>query len=245
MGYRNPAYLAKVAATVDVISGGRAEMGIGAGWYEHEWRAYGYGFPGAGDRIGMLDEGVQIMHQLWTTGTATLDGRHYQVDGAICRPLPLQDGGVPLWIAGGGEKKTLRIAARYARYTNFDGTPEGFRRKSEVLAAHCRELGTDYDAITRSANYNVILGETEKEVKDRLAWMKDHQVRYGVPENIAEARVRDFADGPLVGTPELVAERLAELSELGMSYAVLNFAEVAYDRAALTLFTDKVAPAFS
>ena len=115
MGYRNPAYLAKVAATVDVISGGRAEMGIGAGWYEHEWRAYGYGFPGAGDRIGMLDEGVQIMHQLWTTGTATLDGKHYQVNGAICRPLPLQDGGIPLWIAGGGEKKTLRIAARYAQ----------------------------------------------------------------------------------------------------------------------------------
>jgi len=81
MGYRNPAYLAKVAATVDVISGGRVEMGIGGGWYEHEWRAYGYGFPSAGDRLGMLDEGVQIMRQLWTTGTATLSGKHYQVDG--------------------------------------------------------------------------------------------------------------------------------------------------------------------
>ncbi len=242
MGYRNPAYLAKVAATVDVISGGRAEMGIGAGWYEHEWRAYGYGFPGAGDRIGMLDEGVQIMHQLWTTGTASLDGKHYQVDGAICQPLPLQEGGVPLWIAGGGEKKTLRLAARYARYTNFDSSPEGFRRKSEILAGHCRELGTDYDAITRSANYNVVLGETEKDIADRLAWMKDHQVRCGVPENIAEARMRDFADGPLVGTPELITERLAGLSELGMSYAILNFAEVAYDRTALTLFTEKVAP---
>jgi F420-dependent oxidoreductase-like protein len=245
MGYRNPAYLAKVAATVDVISGGRAEMGIGAGWYEHEWRAYGYGFPGAGDRIGMLDEGVQIMQQLWTTGTATLDGKHYQVNGAIGRPLPLQDGGIPLWIAGGGEKKTLRIAARYARYTNFDSAPDGFRRKSEILAEHCRELGTDFDAITRSANYNVILGETDKDVRDRLAWMKDHQIRYGVPENTAEARVRMFADGPLVGTPELVAERLAELGGLGMSYAILNFAEVAYDRTALTLFTEKVAPEFS
>jgi alkanesulfonate monooxygenase SsuD/methylene tetrahydromethanopterin reductase-like flavin-dependent oxidoreductase (luciferase family) len=83
MGYRNRAYLAKVAATVDVISGGRTEMGIGAGWYEHEWRAYGYGFPAAGERLGMLDEGVQIMRQLWTTGTATLDGQHYQVNGAI------------------------------------------------------------------------------------------------------------------------------------------------------------------
>ena len=130
MGYRNPAYLAKVAATVDVISGGRAQMGIGAGWYEHEWRAYGYGFPGAGERIAMLDEGVQIMRQLWTTGTATLDGKHYQVDGAIGRPLPLQDGGVPLWIAGGGEKKTLRIAAQYAQYTNFDGSPDALHAAS-------------------------------------------------------------------------------------------------------------------
>ena len=245
MGYRNPAYLAKVAATVDVISGGRAEMGIGAGWYEHEWRAYGYGFPTAGDRIGILDEGVQIMRQLWTTGTATLDGKHYQVDGAICQPLPLQDGGIPLWIAGGGEKKTLRIAARYASYTNFDGTPEGFRRKSQVLEEHCREAGTDFGEITRSANYNVILGESAKDVQDRLAWMKDHQVRYGVPEAIAEDRVREFASGPLVGTPDQVTERLTELSGLGMSYAILNFAEVAYDRTALALFTEKVAPAFA
>src|SRR6476469_10257887 len=127
MSYRNPAYLAKVAATCDVISGGRVEMGIGGGWYEHEWNAYGYGFPSAGDRLGMLDEGVQIMRDLWTSGTATLVGKHYQVEGAICRPLPLQEGGIPLWIAGGGEKKTLRIAAQHARYTNFEGSLEGFR----------------------------------------------------------------------------------------------------------------------
>ncbi len=242
MAYRNPAYLAKVAATVDVISGGRAEMGIGAGWYEHEWRAYGYGFPSAGDRIGMLDEGVQIMHQLWTEGTATLDGKHYQVDGAICRPLPLQDGGVPLWIAGGGEKKTLRIAARSAQYTNFDGSPEGFARKSEILKQHCQDLGTDYDAITRSANYNVILGETDSDVRDQIAWLKDNYRRAGVPEDVVEARTSEFADGYLVGTPELVAERLTEVGKLGMSYAILNFAEVAHDRTGLTLFTEKVAP---
>jgi F420-dependent oxidoreductase-like protein len=245
MGYRNPAYLAKVAATVDVISGGRAEMGIGAGWYEHEWRAYGYGFPSAGERIGMLDEGVQVMRQLWTDGVATLDGKHYQVDGAICRPLPLQDGGVPLWIAGGGEKKTLRIAAQYANYTNFDGTADGFRHKSEVLRAHCADVGTDYDAITRSANYNVVLGETDKEVQDRIAWLADHMTRYGVPEDIVAAQKRSLAEGPLVGTPDVVAERLAQLGELGMSYAILNFAEVAYDRSALDLFTQRVAPAFT
>src|ERR1700743_396732 len=174
MGYRNPAYLAKVAATIDIVSGGRVEMGIGGGWYEHEWRAYGYGFPRAGERLGMLDEGVQIMKQLWRTGTATLDGRYYQVDGAIGRPLPLQDGGIPLWIAGGGERKTLRIAAKYARYTNFDGSPDVLRRKSQVLADHCRDLGTDFGAITRSANYNLVLGETDNDVQDRLAWLRDH-----------------------------------------------------------------------
>ena len=149
MGYRNPAYLAKVAATVDVVSGGRIEMGIGAGWYEHEWRAYGYGFPTAGDRLATLAEGVEIMRQAWEKGVATYAGEHYQVDGAICRPTPLQPGGIPLWIAGGGEKKTLRIAAQYADYTNFDGSLEGFRHKSQVLADHCRELGRDFGEIVR------------------------------------------------------------------------------------------------
>ena len=126
MSYRNPAYLAKVAATTDIISGGRVQMGIGGGWYEHEWRAYGYGFPSAGERLARLDEGVQIMKQAWETGRATLDGKHYTVDDAICAPQPTA-GRLPLWIAGGGEKKTLRIAAKYADYTNFDGTPDGLR----------------------------------------------------------------------------------------------------------------------
>ena len=214
MGYRNPAYLAKVAATVDVISGGRAEMGIGAGWYEHEWRAYGYGFPSAGERLAQLDEGVEIMRQLWTTGTATLDGKQYQVDGAICRPLPLQDGGIPLWIAGGGEKKTLRIAAKYAQYTNFDPTPEVFRRKSEILAGHCRDLGTDYAAITRSANYNVILGETDKDVQDRIAWLKDHMLGCGVPEKIVREPGRRLRQRP-PGRPAGAGRRAADRGQQG------------------------------
>ncbi len=137
IAYRNPAYLAKVAATVDIISGGRLEMGIGAGWYEHEWRAYGYGFPDAPTRLRMLREGVEIMRQAWTTGSATLDGEFYQVDGAIVRPLPLQEGGIPMWVAGGGEKVTLKIAAQYAQYTNFNGGPEVFAQKSELLRGHC------------------------------------------------------------------------------------------------------------
>src|SRR5690349_910332 len=168
MGYRNPAYLAKVAATVDIVSGGRTEMGIGGGWYEHEWKAYGYGFPPVADRLRMLREGVDIMNQAWTTGRATLDGRHFQVDGAIVQPLPLQDGGIPFWIAGGGEKVTLKIAAQYASYTNFAGSLEDFDHKSDVLRGHCDDLGRDFSAITRSSNFNTIVGDTEADVRDRL-----------------------------------------------------------------------------
>jgi F420-dependent oxidoreductase-like protein len=241
MGYRNPAYLAKVAATIDVVSGGRVEMGIGGGWYEHEWRAYGYGFPGAGDRLGMLDEGVQIMRQLWTTGRATLAGKHYQVDGAIGRPLPLQDGGIPLWIAGGGEKKTLRIAAKYAQYTNFDATPEAFTRKSEILAAHCKEVGTDFDAIVRSVNFNVIIGETEKDVADKVAWVKAHYEPL-VSAQALENALTLLTSGPMVGTPEQIAERLKQAGELGVAYTIAYFVDAAYDRSSIDLFASKVIP---
>jgi F420-dependent oxidoreductase-like protein len=244
MGYRNPAYLAKVAATIDLVSGGRVEMGIGAGWYEHEWRAYGYGFPTAGQRIAMLDEGVQIMRQLWTTGKATLDGEHYQVNGAIARPLPLQEGGIPLWIAGGGEKKTLRIAARYARYTNFDSTPEVFKRKSAILAAHCEDVGTEYDAIVRSANYNVIIGETENDVADKLAWIRNHWAPY-VPADRLDGQLENLRNSPLAGTPEQIVERLTEARALGMTYAITYFPEIAYDRSGFKLFTEKVIPALA
>ncbi|WP_020497858.1 LLM class F420-dependent oxidoreductase [Sciscionella marina] len=241
MSYRNPAQLAKVAATADLISGGRVEMGIGAGWYEHEWRAYGYGFPSAGERLGRLEEGVRIMRDLWTEGRSSRDGKYYTVDGAICRPLPLQENGIPLWIAGGGERRTLRIAAQYASYTNFDGTPEGFRHKSEVLAGHCAELGTDFDAIVRSADYNVVIGETEREVAERLDWFEAHYAKYVSAEKVAQQREM-IANGPLVGTPEQIAERLTGLRGLGLEYAILYFAEAAYDRSGIELFNKEVAP---
>src|SRR5215472_7197585 len=240
MGYRNPAYLAKVAASIDVVSGGRVEMGIGGGWYEHEWRAYGYGFPGPGDRLGMLDEGVQIMRQLWTAGTATLAGKHYQVDGAISRPLPLQEGGIPLWIAGGGEKKTLRIAARYAQYTNFEATPDVFARKSQILAEHCKDVGTDFDAIVRSSNFNVVIGETEKDVADKMAWIKAHYE----PLISAEAleRYMGLYSGGLVGTPEQIVERLTAAGKAGLGYMIGYFIDAAYDRRSIDLFASKVVP---
>ncbi|MBI4941389.1 MAG: LLM class F420-dependent oxidoreductase [Actinobacteria bacterium] len=241
MGYRHPMYLAKVAATVDVVSGGRAEMGIGAGWYEHEWTAYGYGFPSAGDRIAMLAEGVEIMRRAWAEGEATFAGEHYQVEGAICRPQPLQAGGVPLWIAGGGERKTLRIAAQYAAYTNFDGTLEGFRHKSEVLAGHCAEIGRDYDEIVRSANYNVVIGRDEAEVEERLSALRARYEPYLAPEQLAAAE-QQFRTGPLVGTPEQIVERLTELQAAGMTYAITYFTEAAYDTSGIDLFTSEVVP---
>jgi F420-dependent oxidoreductase-like protein len=241
MGYRNPAYLAKVAATIDVISGGRVEMGIGGGWYEHEWRAYGYGFPGAGDRLGMLDEGVQIMRQLWTSGTATLAGKHYQVDGAIGRPLPIQNDGIPLWIAGGGEKKTLLIAAKYAQYTNFDADLDVFQRKSEILAEHCKDVGTDFDAIVRSANFNVVIGETEKDVADKLAWVRAHYEPL-IPAESLERSMTLISSGPLIGTPEQIVDRLAQARDLGLGYMIGYFVDAAYDRGSIDLFASKVIP---
>jgi F420-dependent oxidoreductase-like protein len=244
IAYRNPAYLAKVAATVDIISGGRLEMGIGAGWYEHEWRAYGYGFPPAPERLRALDEGVQIMQQAWTTGSATLQGKVYQVDGAIVRPLPLQPGGIPFWIAGGGEKVTLRIAAQYAQYTNFDGTPESFRHKSEVLAGHCRRLGRDFDAITRSANYNIAIGRDEREVKDRLDWIRDHQTKLIGAEKAAR-QMSAYEGLPGVGTPEQIVEKLTKLKADGLGYAITYFPELAYDTSGLELFEQQVIPALT
>lgn len=244
MSYRNPAYLAKVASTIDIISGGRVEMGIGAGWYEHEWRAYGYGFPRAGERLARLDEGVQIMQQAWTTGTATLDGEHYQVDGAIVRPLPLQEGGIPIWIAGGGEKVTLKIAAQYANYTNFDGTPETFTHKSELLRGHCAALGTDFDAIVRSANYNTVIGRDEAEVADRLDAIQDRVTPYlgaeGAADFMAEYR---SGNAQAVGTPEQIVERLNGMKALGLGYAIHYFPEAAYDRSGIELFEREVMPA--
>ncbi|MDL9937826.1 LLM class F420-dependent oxidoreductase [Gordonia sp. ABSL1-1] len=243
MSYRNPAYLAKVAATADLISGGRVQMGIGAGWYEHEWRAYGYGFPSPGERLARLDEGVQIMREAWDKGRVTFAGRHYTVDDAIVAPRPL-NGRIPLWIAGGGERKTLRIAAKYADYTNFDGTPAGFAHKSEVLAQHCADIGRDFAEITRTANYNVILAETEAEVERKLERLRDKQARY-VGDAAADAAMAAFRGMPAVGTPEQVADNLAGLAAAGLAHAICYFPEIAHDREDLELFETRVRPALS
>ena len=244
MSYRNPAYLAKVAATVDIVSGGRIEMGIGAGWYQHEWEAYGYGFPRAGERLARLDEGVQIMKQAWETGTATLHGSHYDVDGALFYPQPLQNPGIPIWIAGGGEKVTLKIAAKYAQYTNFAGNPTDFAAKSELLRQHCADVGTSFDAIVRSANYNTVIGESTAEVDDRLDAIEARVLPFlGAEETVKF--MSEYRSGTAlgVGTPAQIIERLREMQSLGLGYAIHYFPEAAYDRSGIELFEREVVPA--
>jgi F420-dependent oxidoreductase-like protein len=243
MSYRNPVYLAKVAATTDVISGGRVQMGIGGGWYEHEWLAYGYGFPSAGVRLARLDEGVQIMRDAWRDGRVTFDGRHYQADGAIVAPKPLQEDGIPLWIAGGGEKVTLKIAAKYAQYTNFVSEPDGFAHKSKVLEAHCADVGTDYGAIVRSANFNAIVGATEKEVADRVERVRARQITKANPEAVEAMLANATSPDSATGTPEQIVERLTRMRDLGCEYAILYFPEAAYDRSGIELFEREVIPA--
>src|ERR671915_600719 len=180
----------------------------------------------------------EATHEAWTEGTASLDGKHYQVDGAIVRPLPLQDGGIPLWIAGGGEQVTLKIAAKYAQYTNVIGTDEVFAHKSEILKGHCDAVGTDFDKIVRSANFNVFIGETEADVQKRLDALKARMEPYVGAEK-AEASIASFTlngAGAAVGTPAQILEKLGKFRELGLGYGIFNFAESAYDQSGIELF---------
>jgi F420-dependent oxidoreductase-like protein len=241
-GYRSPAYLAKVAASVDVISGGRLEMGIGAGWYEDEYDGYGYPFPKPSVRIGELDEAVQIMKAMWTEDEVHFEGKHYRLDGAICRPKPIQEPHIPLWVAGGGEQLTLRIAAKYAAYTNFADTPDEFAAKSEILRGHCEAVGRDFGEIVRTTNLNTVCAPTEAEVEQRLDWIRDHYAALLPIERAEKIRV---AFSHMAGTPEQLVEKLQAWEAVGMSYSIHYFAEAAYDRSGIELFAREVIPALA
>ena len=199
--------------------------------------------------MGRLREGVEIFRQMWTTGSATLDGKHYQVDGALCHPQPLQttsaENRIPMWIAGGGEKVTLKIAAKYADYTNFDGSLDGFKHKSSVLEGHCKDIGRDFSTITRSANYNVMIGENDAQVQDRLAFFEDLMVKGGLPKERAADMRANMATQPAVGTPEQIVAMFEQLQDAGMTYAVTYFAEAAYDTSGIELFEREVIPALA
>ena len=139
--YRNPSYLTKVASNIDVMSNGRLEYAIGAGWYDHEYKAYGYEYPSDGERLKMLEESL-IIYKLMTTEEAPkFEGKYYSIDGAINQPKPIQKPYPPLWVCGGGEKVTLKLLAKYGDYGNWDVDVEGFIHKSNVLKQHCENEG--------------------------------------------------------------------------------------------------------
>src|SRR5690242_3753835 len=141
-GYRNPALMAKIASTVDVMSHGRLDFGIGAGWYEHEWLAYGYEYPDGPTRLKMLADALPIIKAMWTEDYATYEGKYYQVRGAINEPKGVQKPHPPIWIGGGGEKVTLKLVAKYGDACNIGGfDPEVYRHKFDVIRRHCETVG--------------------------------------------------------------------------------------------------------
>lgn len=250
--YRSPALLAKITSNIDVMSGGRLDWGIGAGWYEHEYKAYGYGdewwtgrddefrkldvspqgrLPAAKDRIAMLRETVEIVKLMWSEPDATYEGKHYTLRGAQCDPKPLQKPHPPIWIGGGGEKLTLRVVARLADCSNFGGKPHEWEHKAEVLKGHCRDVGRDYDEIVKTWSPEIFLRETEAEIAEggtRSFW--------GEP-------MESWQAGNLVGTPEQVCERIKVYRDLGCT-GFIGWPSDYPDTESIRLFAEKVIPEF-
>src|SRR3954466_1943968 len=164
--YRQPSVLAKITATVDVISGGRLDWGIGAGWYENEYKGYGFEFPPPRERIGRLRECVEIVRSMWTQPGTTYRGKYYETQRANCDPKPLQQPHPPIWIGGGGEQLTLRVVAQHADRSNFGGNPDEWQHKADVLLGHCKAVGRDADEITMTWSPEVFIRESEQEIVD-------------------------------------------------------------------------------
>jgi len=201
--YREPSLLAKITSTVDVISGGRLDWGIGAGWYENECRGYGYDFPEPKVRIAMLRECVEIVRAMWTQEETNYDGRYYTLQRGNCDPKPLQKPHPPIWIGGGGEQLTLRVVARFADCSNFGGTPEEFARKREILKGHCAAVGRDESQIRKTWSPDIFIRRTEKELKS----VGSLSLR-GDPFDV-------WQTGNLVGTVEQVTEKVQQYIDLG------------------------------
>jgi F420-dependent oxidoreductase-like protein len=211
--YRNPGLLAKQAACVDVYSRGRLILGLGAGWYEQEYDSYGYTFLRAGERLDVLDETLQLVRRLWTEETVTFEGKHLQFQGAYCDPKPLQQ--LPsVWVGGGGEQKTLRIAARHADATNWQVGIDGFVRKSALLERYCEEADRPFDSITRTHGPDCRIFDTDAEAR---AWcaLPDGGGLWG------RSPVDEYLRDNLVGTAEQVAEKTQAFVDAGCREFVL------------------------
>ena len=203
--YRHPAVLANMGATVDIISHGRMDFGIGAGWNELEHSSYGISLPAPGDRIRMLGEACEIIRLMWTEEAPTFEGRYYQVQDARCEPKPVQKPFPPFVIGGSGEKLTLRVVAQYADVWNFSGGPvEEFMRKSAILDEHCASVGRDPAAIARSIQLPVNYGDlsaTREQVRGHLAAGANHVIlnlRPPYPDGIVRRLASEVARPLLV-----------------------------------------------
>jgi F420-dependent oxidoreductase-like protein len=194
--YRNPAVLAKMGATLDVVTGGRLELGMGAGWFEAETLAYGMPFPPAGERLARLDEAIQVIRALWTQETSDFAGQHYTLTGARCEPKPVQKPTPTIWVGGQGEKVTLRIVAGRADGWDMDMLPlDVYDRKLAVLAGHCATAGRDPASVRRMIHFAGAIAADE-----RLARQKAEALAQQWSTDLAELRGR-----VLTGTPPQAA----------------------------------------
>jgi alkanesulfonate monooxygenase SsuD/methylene tetrahydromethanopterin reductase-like flavin-dependent oxidoreductase (luciferase family) len=208
--YRLPPVLAKMAATLDVVSGGRLDLGLGAGWFAEEYRAYGIPFPPIGERIAQLEEGAEIIRRMWTEDRPSFRGRYYAIDGALCDPPPLQRPHPPIWIGGEGDR-VHRVAARLANGVNVRWwSPARIAARAAYLDALCREFGRDQDALTRSVTALLVV--------DREA------------ARVAATRARFAAipaDGHVAGPPEACITRIAEYVRAGARHFLFAIPDVA------------------
>jgi F420-dependent oxidoreductase-like protein len=223
--YRNPALLAKTATTLDVISGGRAMFGLGAAWNDVEHDGYGFEFPPLRERMDRLDEALTIVRKMFTEKRPSFEGRHYRIHEALNEPRPVQPGGPRIMVGGGGEQRTLRIAAKHADMTHwFAIGTEALMRKTEVLERYCAEIGRDFSTIERTMGAPVIVAADEAEATSILERMPEDRrpfAKVGTAEQMAGA-MRPYLDAGFTGftfnnslyrTPEQIA-RLGELLAL-------------------------------
>jgi len=229
--YRPPSYLAKIASSIEVISGGRLDLGIGAGWSKGEFEAYGYRYPSDGERLDMLEEALQVLLAMWTQDQAKFSGEHYTVDGAINRPKPVQQPHPPLWVAGGGEKRTLRIVAKYADFSNFGDNIEEFRHKSKVLAGHCEAVGRVYDEIGRTCHRMSVIGRDEADLRRKLDIAAERR----------HCRPEEFAEEHFVATVPQAVEEMGLFIDEGCAEMILYFYDMG-EGDSLGLFASEVIP---
>ena len=220
--YRPPQLLAKIAATIDMISNGRLIFGYGAGWKKIEYEAYGYPFPPVQTRMDQMEEAIQIIQLLWTEPKASFEGVHYKIKDAIAAPKPVQKPYPPILIGGDGEKRTLKAVAKYADFCNMFPKPE-LPQKLAVLKEHCKSVGRDYSEITKSlftAWPSVFIAESEEDLEAHFTYRAD-QRKMSIDE-VKEFLSKDFP-GSWVGYAEDVRDRFQYFIDLGFEYFQVSF----------------------